>query len=289
MSIPSDPFSQALASHGSALSATGRRVARFIDRNRAIALAGSAQELAVRTGTSDATVVRSVQALGFAGMGALKQALLASIGHSPTPADAMRHTLDDVGGSAAAIDAVLDAHGEALELLRTPHSRQRIAAAVAALHPAPRIVTFGIGPSAALATYVSVLLGRAGRHTRTLDATGLMLADQLLDLRAGDALLVLAYGKPYREVLAVFGEARRLGLPIVLVTDSLENKLARQADVVLAARRGRTDQVALHGATLVALEALALGLAAADRGGAMRTLDRLNDLRATVNGVRDDA
>jgi DNA-binding MurR/RpiR family transcriptional regulator len=286
MTIPQDPFGQALASHGAALSVSGQRVARFIDENRATALASSAQELGIRTGTSDATVVRSVQALGFAGMGALKQALVASMERSSTPADAMRRTLEDAGDHAgAAIDAVLDAHAEALALLRTPDSRGRIAAAVARLHPVPRIVVFGIGPSAALAHYASILLARAGRRSRALDATGLMLADQLLDLHADDALLVLAYGKPYSEVAAAFAVARRLGLPVVLVTDSPDNEMARQADAVLVARRGRTDRVALHGTTIIALEALVLGLAAADHQGAMQALDRLNDLRAEVRGT----
>lgn len=240
-------------------------------------------------GTSDATVVRSVQALGFAGLGDLKQALVASMGRPSTPADDMRRTLEDVGESTArAIEIVLDAHSEALEALRGAESCRRIAAAVAALHPAERIVVFGIGPSAALASYVALLLGRSGRRTKTLNATGLMLADHLLDLRADDAHLVLAYGRPYPEVLAVFDEARRLGSPVVLVTDAPGSRLGQDAAVVLAARRGRADRVALHGATLVGLEALVLGLAAANQKQAMRTLGRLNKLRTAVSGQQND-
>jgi hypothetical protein len=47
--------------------------------------------------------------------------------------------------------------------------------------------------------------------------------------------------------------------------------------------------VALHGATLVALEAIALGLAAAQGSRAVATLERLNDLRAAMMGNRSDA
>ena len=133
-----------------------------------------------------------------------------------------------------------------------------------------------------------MLVARAGRSARALDASGIALADQMLDLGAGDALLVLAYGRAYREVVALFGEARRLGLPIVLVTDSLDRSLARHADVVVPARRGRARRVALHGATLVALEAIALGLAAMDGDRALAALDRLNDLRAAIAGGRHD-
>ena len=108
-----------------------------------------------------------------------------------------------------------------------------------------------------------------------------MLADQMLDLGAGDALLLLTYRRAYGEVVTVFADARQLGLPIVLVTDSLDGKLARFASVILPARRRRSERVALHGATLVCLQALALGLAAANPS-TVHSLERLNRLRRAV-------
>jgi DNA-binding MurR/RpiR family transcriptional regulator len=284
-----DAFAEAVARHGASLSPAGRRIVRYIDQNRAAALASSALELAASTGSSDATVVRSVQALGFAGLGDLKQALVASLQGPSTPADDMRRTLEESGASTAgAVEAVLDAHADALTELRTPQSRDRIVKAVSVLHPAHRVVVFGIGPSAPLARYVAVLLARVGRRSMALNAAGIMLADQLLDLRSGDALLVLAYGRPYREVLAVSAEAVRLGLPIVLVTDAPAGKIAQRADVVLEALRGRAGRVALHGATLAGLEAVVLGLAAAGPKAAMLTLGRLNELRVAVSGQQND-
>ena len=285
-----DPLTTRFEAAAASLSPAARRVARFIVENRALALASSAMDLATRTGTSDATVVRAVQALGFDGLPELRRILAASLGApDDTPADAMRSTLAKAGAEPGrAVDLVIEAQREALEALAVPEARATLRAAVAALHPAQRILVFGIGPSASLARYVAVLLGRSGRIARALDATGIALADQLLDLRQGDALLVLAYGRSYREVVAVFAEARRIGLPIVLVTDSLDRSLARHADVVVPARRGHARKVALHGATLVALEAIALGLAAARGDRALAMLERLNDLRAAIAGSRND-
>lgn len=289
-SPPADPLSDRLREAGAALSPGARRVARFIAENRALTLASSAADLAARIGTSDATVVRAVQALGFAGLPELKRVLAAGLGAAgASPAEAMRETLAEAGAEAGqAVDLAIETQREAVEALAGAEARATIRASVAALHPTRRILVFGIGPSAALARYLALLLGRAGRAARALDATGLALADQLLDLGPGDALLVLAYGRAYREVVALFAEARRLALPIVLVTDSLDRSLARHADVVVPARRGRARRVALHGATLVALEAIALGLAAMDGERALASLDRLNDLRAGIVGGRPD-
>jgi DNA-binding MurR/RpiR family transcriptional regulator len=269
------------------LGAAGRRVARFIDENRQIVLASPAAALGERIGTSDATVVRTIQALGFAGLGDLKRAILNSASRASTPADDMRRTLRDLEKSTGhALDSVLQAHREGVEVLRSDECRAQIAAGVRVLDASDRIVVFGIGPSAALATYVSVLLGRCGRCSRTLNATGSMLADQLLDLKRGDTLLILAYGRIYKEVTAVFAEAKSSGLATVLVTEAPDTPLARMADVVVAIPRGRPGQVALHGATLVGLEAMVLSLAAARPDEALTSLDKLDHLRRAIDPQR---
>jgi len=264
---------------GQRLGAAGQRVAKFIDENRQLVLASSAAALGARIGTSDATVLRTIQTLGFASLADLKAEILKS-GAVSTPADDMRRTLVDLEKTTGeALDSILQVHREGLDILQSAACRAEIAAAVRVLDGAERIAVFGIGPSSALATYVSILLGRSGRRNRAINATGSMLADQLLDLRAGDVLLVLAYGRLYREVKAVFAEAKALALPTVLITEADDTPLARLADVCVAIPRGRPGQVALHGATLVGLEALILSLAAATPNAAFASLDNLNRLR----------
>src|SRR5271165_395056 len=76
---PQKTLSARLARLGGSLGAAGQRVAHFIAQNPAAALASSAMDLAASTGTSDATVIRTVQALGYPGLADLKQALVASL------------------------------------------------------------------------------------------------------------------------------------------------------------------------------------------------------------------
>lgn len=282
--VTSSPIPQARAA-SARLGPAGRRVLAFIERHPVEALASSAAELATRASTSNATVVRTVQALGFTGLADLRKALVRSCGASATPADAMRRTLAEMThGAEAAIDTVLRAHEEALAVLGAEDTRMRITGATLLLDRAARIVVFGIGPSAGLASYAATLLRRAGRRSSVLDCTGGMLADQLLDLGPGDALLLLAYGRIYREVRVVVATAKELGLPIVLVTESAAGKLVPMADRVVAVPRGRPGHVALHGATVVALEALMLALAAVASDLSVRSLDRLTALRRDLGG-----
>jgi DNA-binding MurR/RpiR family transcriptional regulator len=81
----------------------------------------------------------------------------------------------------------------------------------------------------------------------------------------------------------VFAEAKRLRLTTVLVTELNGTALAKLADVVIAIPRGRPGHVALHGATLVGLEALVLSLAAAKPNDALGSLENLNRLRQMID------
>ena len=81
-----DAFGQLVADARRSLSPAARRVARFIDQNRLMVLAHSAADLATRIGTSDATVVRTVQALGFSGLEDLRDAMVRQMGGRSSPA-----------------------------------------------------------------------------------------------------------------------------------------------------------------------------------------------------------
>jgi DNA-binding MurR/RpiR family transcriptional regulator len=70
------------------------------------------------------------------------------------------------------------------------------------------------------------------------------------------------------------------------MTESAGTPLAKLADVVVALPRGRPGNVALHGGTLVALEAIVLALAAARPDDALMSLDRLNSLRRAIGAKR---
>src|SRR5215475_9419963 len=74
-----DLFADRLREKQRGLSRTVARVLRYIEQNRVAVLASSAAEIARRTRTSDATVIRAVQALGFAGLAEMRQEHVADL------------------------------------------------------------------------------------------------------------------------------------------------------------------------------------------------------------------
>lgn len=259
------------------------RVIKFIDANRLDAMAKSAIELGAMVGTSDATVIRAVQALGFDGLKDLKKELATSFGHGVSVADNMARTFTGIGDAQdAAIDRVLEDHSVSFEALMSPETRAQMAAAAKQLASVYRVGVFGLGPSSYLARYFALQLSRSGRPTHIFDGNGGALPDQLLNMKDVDAVVMLVYGHPYKEALACVTEARRLRKRIILITDAKAG-LASQANVVVTVPRGRAGRVALHGATLVCLEAIMLALASRHKDRSIMTLERLTELRKLVD------
>jgi DNA-binding MurR/RpiR family transcriptional regulator len=280
-----------LQTHQADLSPTELRVAHFFADHREEVGFVSAVEIARQLGTSDATVVRTAQRLGYAGLPELKRELVEALRTRATPALRLGRRLEQIGDEPDAIlDHVLSWHVEFIEEARRSLQPGAFARAIEILHAAERILTFGIGPSASLADYMSLKLGRFGRQAGSITATGMGLADALLSVRAGDAVIVMDFGRVLREVEVTLQRAREVGAPVILLTDTLARELAERVDVALLSPRGRSGVLGSAVITLVVLDALLLGLANRDRARSLTALNSLKDLRAEILGFRiDDA
>jgi DNA-binding MurR/RpiR family transcriptional regulator len=278
-------FESRFAASRERLGPTELRVALFLRDNREEALVSSASALASRTGTSDATVIRTVKAVGYAGMAALRQELANELRNDLSLASRMARTLDEVsdepGGS---FTLTLQQHQQALERLRQDISPTLFEAVVDHIVAARRVFIFGIGPSSAIANYFSIQLGRFGIDGGSLTDTGLLLADGLHRLKASDLLIMLAYGRPYREITALIDHGRRLDLATILITDTLGSNLKRRVDHFLPVQRGLADALSLHTATLGLIETLLVGVAAKRPTETVASLKSLNSLRTKVTG-----
>ena len=88
-----DLFGERLRSRTPQLSPRLLTVVNWIDDNREAVLDHTAMEIAAATQTSDATVVRAIQALGFAGLRDLKQTMQHWFGPTISSAEKMVTTV----------------------------------------------------------------------------------------------------------------------------------------------------------------------------------------------------
>lgn len=278
-----------LAARRDALSRTEQRVADFFARHREEAAFLSATEIAKRLATSDATVVRTAQALGYSGLQELKGEFAAALRSRAKPTMQHGQRLDAPGTQLAhALDQAITVQIALLEEVRRTVTPDAFAQALAIIAEARRVLVFGTGPSATPAQYFARCLMRLGREALAMSSTDIQLADALIGMRAGDALVAIECGRVTRELDVTLDHARSRNVPVVLLTDSLGAALADRVAVSLRARGEQPGMVGGIATTLVLIDGLLMGLAARDRNGSLAALTELNDLRAKIAGYRVD-
>lgn len=277
-----------LAARHASLSPTEQRVADFFAHHREDVAFFSAMEIAQQLGMSDATVVRTAQSLGYSGLQELKQEFVRALRARTMPARPPSRLEEIDDHPEAALDHALTAQIDLLEEARRTVRPEAFTQALEILHMADRILIFGTGPSSSLAEHFALRLIRIGRQAAAIASTGLGLADALLMMRPGDALIAMVYSRVYREAEVTLNHAKQHELPIVLLTDALGMAFARQATVALTARRSRYGLLGSVATTLVLMDALLIGLAARDRVRAVMAVEELNDLREKIIGYRHD-
>ena len=220
------------------LSPAEDRVASFFAQHREEVVFLSAMEIAARLDTSDATVIRAAQSLGYSGLPDLKTELRDALRTRATPTLRLGRSLEDLGEDPAAVlEHVLATEVELLHDARKTLRPDDFSHGLDLLAKAERVVIQGLGPNAPLAEYFAARLRRMRRPALAVGERGQALADALLDMRKGDVVIVLAYDRQNPESELTLERARDLGLPSILVTDTLGLALAGQFTVALSARR----------------------------------------------------
>jgi len=271
------------------LSPAEQRVARYFQDNREEVLVGSAAALAEMAATSDATVIRTAKALGYDGLDDLRRALARDLRSDLSPASRLTRTLSDADGDHRNVfQATIETHIQALEQLQRSITAEQFARVVECIIGARATVAFGIGPSSAMADYLTIQLGRFGLEARSLTHTGLLLADGISKLKHDDVLIIFAYTHPYTELDALLDRANKLEIATILITDTLADQMRKRVKELLIAPRGRAGMMSMHAATLALIEAILVGIAARRPTETIASLKLLNALRTKVTGTSMD-
>jgi DNA-binding MurR/RpiR family transcriptional regulator len=281
-----DTYADRVAERGEELAPAERRVAeRLLDLGPEATLL-SAAALAEQLGTSDATIVRTAQSLGYSGLAELRRAL-AAYGDNPPLGERLHRTLEQTSEDEL-FPAAIRNHLSALETLTRNVSPEAFQEAVRILAGRDRVVWRGVGPSAHLAAYGQLITQRIGKPSSALVHTGTSFADELLTLAPNDAIVVFAYGRLQSHVRVLLEHAETLTAPVVLITDSLGRRVGGAVATTLQCGRGAPGLFASHATTLVVIEALVLAIAATHQAKSEASLTKLNELRAAVAGRRID-
>jgi DNA-binding MurR/RpiR family transcriptional regulator len=199
--------------------------------------AGAAQltvtDLARRTSTSEATVVRTARSLGFAGYPQLRLALAAA-GATHEPAALLTGSLADSADLSTVVATLAALETEAIAATARTLDVTALEAAAAAVREARVVDCYGIGASGLLAADFDHKAARVGLLTRLRTEGHAALVSSAL-LQPGDVALVVSHSGRTVDVVAAARQARERGATVVAVTSSAGSPLAGCADHALVA------------------------------------------------------
>ena len=261
--------------HGSALTATDRRLVAVLQARPAEAAFWQAAELTDPLGLHQSAATRFAQRLGFDGYPRLRDALrqdyLAGSGPSQRIRGSLeRHPDDVIGGF---VDDELTALS-ALPQHVTQHDLDDLTAHVIA---AGHVYLFGRGNATVLVELLERRLRRSGIRVTSLDGPVRDVAEQLATLGEGDLILACAFRRAPRDLVPMLEIAREVGAYTALLTDTLLS-LSPQPDAVLAAPRGGVDEFLTLTVPMAIANALVLTIARQAPDRALRSLDRFESL-----------
>jgi DNA-binding MurR/RpiR family transcriptional regulator len=273
-SVTDSPLQLREAMNGRRLTPAQRRIAQFVSEEPQRVAMMSSPELADAVGISQPSVTRFAMALGFSGFADLRRALADELLRAGADVDrAGPPTADPVVDPAASNVAALHRSLPSAEMLLTLGSD---------LHGAPTLGVFGLRVAEAPARWFHFLAQKVHADVRLVsDGVG-HLVDTIGDLRRRDGSWLVAFVLPeYPTEAGRYLElVQQAGVPILLITDSLECPLSQLGQVVITTkvRTGSTfDSIA---APSVIGNVLAEAMITADPPSAA---ERLEDFEAAAD------
>ncbi|MCP3759530.1 MurR/RpiR family transcriptional regulator [Streptomyces sp. TBY4] len=228
---------------GPSMTRSMQAVAEAVAADPAGCAALTVSDLAARTGTSEATVVRTARLLGYPGYRDLRLALAALAAQQESgaaPAVTVDIAVDD---SLADVVAKL-AQEEAQTLADTAAGLDvaALGSAVAALAAARRIEIYGVGASGLVAQDLAQKLSRIGLIAHAHNDPHLAVTNAVL-LRPGDVAVAITHSGGTGDVVEPLRIAFERGATTLALTARAGSPVVHYADLVLATSAARETQL----------------------------------------------
>jgi DNA-binding MurR/RpiR family transcriptional regulator len=219
----------------SALSGSRRRLIREILDNHEQTFFLSSREMAKRYNVDAATIVRTVQALGYERFADFAADLRQHFVNHITPYTVLKAATQEKRSISQQIQHCLERDLESLSVLRSSLEADRVVALAKRIHEARGILVVGVDLAASLAWFLAYGLTPLGFAAEApVGSTG-NLQHKIDLLTAKDLLVAISFGKCLRETVEAVDRARGRGIPTFGITDSDTTPIALHCDDYLLA------------------------------------------------------
>jgi DNA-binding MurR/RpiR family transcriptional regulator len=195
----------------------------------------SSRELAKKYNVDAATIVRTVQALGYKGFAEfaldLRQHFISRI----TPYTVLKAATKEKRSVQDHIDHTLDKVVENVNDLRTNLDRDQVIALARLIHSSRQILVVGLDLAASLAYHLAYSLTVLGFHAEAATGSEGTVQHKVKLLTRKDLLIGISFGQCLRVTVEAIQRARKMGAATFGITDSETTPVARHSNNYLLA------------------------------------------------------
>lgn len=195
----------------------------------------SARELAKRYEVDAATVVRTIQAMGYTGFADFIKDLRQHLMSRVTPYTVLKAATSERGSIADHVDHSLDKALDNLNLLRSNLDRNQVVELARLIHRSRRILVVGVDFAASLAYYFAYGLVTLGFDAEAPIGSEGSLQHKVKVLTSNDLLIGISFGQCIRVTVEAVLRAGKQGVITFGITDSETTPIARYAQKHLIA------------------------------------------------------
>jgi DNA-binding MurR/RpiR family transcriptional regulator len=265
----------------SSLRAAEQRVADFILAHPDELIYLTVTELAERTKTSESTVVRLTQKIGYKGYQEFKIVLARDL---VEPATAIYAAIEPGDDLATVKSKVFQANAQALRDTIEVLDEAQLQRGVDALAAARRVEIYGVGGSAPLALDAYHKFLKLGLQAIALSDGDLMAMSSSL-LGPQDVALGISHTGASRDVTDALGRAKAHGATTICITHRPASPITKVSDVVLvtAAQQTafRSDASSSRIAQLTIIDTLYVGVAHVNHARSLAMIERTREATAS--------
>jgi DNA-binding MurR/RpiR family transcriptional regulator len=244
----------------------------------------SSREMGRRYNVDSATVIRTVQALGYERFADFAQDLREHFVTQITPYSAMKAAEQTNRSVADRVRQSLEQDLENLSALRSTLDAEKIVEIAKQINHARRIIIVGIDFAASLARSLAYALARLGVDAEAPTGSSGVVQNKVKLMTPKDLLIAISFGRGLRDTIDAVLSARRRNVPSFGITDSDITPIAKYCDIYLTASIARTSFIDSYAAPTAAINAL---LVACAHSQSARSLEHLRELEEeNTSGVR---
>ena len=261
------------------LNGAQKRLGHYLQNDSSALLLSNVRDLAQAVGVSKSTVVRFAKSMGYKGFPEFKREIQKEMRGKLRAAARMEETFAELGDDENIFAKLIKRDIQLLQETLQAASFPDFHKAVEIIWRAHKVFIIGLNASMALAYLLHFRLVRVKKDARWIFLTGgTSLLEQLAFMNPSDVLIAIDFLQVPREVQAALQHAKKVGAPILGITDFPSSAIAKAADVCLYAKRGLHTTVNSLTPAFSLVNALAIAVVWTKKADSIKALTDLDSL-----------